>query len=115
MPLDNSISYVIDAAIKSYELNGFDVKMVGKSEESIYFDFFIPKKRRVEKIYSSVMFETANLEKYEEYRNNGFEVWVIVPLSSIGKAHEAFRNRADWIQGWWIENSFIKFGSPQRP
>jgi len=115
MTIKKIVDNVKNEAIKSYTLKGFHVQFVTNEEESLYFDFFIPEKRRIEKVYSSKGFASIDLKKYEEYRNKGFEVWIVVPLSSIGKAHEAFRNQVDWIQGWWAQDNFIKFSSPRRP
>lgn len=108
-------NHVINAAIESYTFNGFDVKVISDKEESLYFDFLIPEKRRIEKVYPSKGFESTDLKIYEEYRNKGYEILIIVPLSSIWKAHEIFRNQVDWIQGWWTKDDFIKFSSPRRP
>ena len=115
MSTANNLSRVIDAAMGSYMHHGFSVTPVSEQDSMSYFDFFIPEKRRMEKVYSSKMLDIVNLNKYEEYRNKGFEIWILVPLSSMGRAHEAFRDRADWIQAWWIKDNRIKFSSPQRP
>lgn len=115
MTTEGVIDFVVNAAIASYKLHGFDVQAAFDEEESTYFDFLIPEKRRIEKIYSSKGFESVDLKRYEEYRSKGFEIWIIVPLSSMAEAHDIFRNQVDWIQGWWAKDNSIKFGSPRRP
>lgn len=46
----------------------------------------------------------------------GWEVWAVVPLSRLADAHVAYRDKIDFVQGWWQSASGeIAFTEPQIP
>jgi len=106
---------VLNASARSYEIYGFLKSEIILFNELTSPSLVIPSIHRVENILSEYMFDALETEKYVEYRNNGLEVFVLVPLNTMGKAHETLRGCADWIQSWWFENKSVKFGRPEKP
>ncbi len=45
----------------------------------------------------------------------GWEVWVLVPIETLGSAHRHLRGVATTLQPWWDTEIGIVFGRPETP
>ncbi|HUU02987.1 MAG TPA: hypothetical protein VM425_16250 [Myxococcota bacterium] len=79
---------------------------------------YLPKLRRFETAVSGLeAVSIKDMQTFETFRREGIEVWILVPLASIGKAHKHLRDYADRIQSWWLDDTSqkIKFGTAETP
>ena len=109
------LDQVLNASTRSYEFYGLNKSEIIINHKSNFISMFLPKLRRLEDIWTDHSFDYIKSVKYCEYKERGLEVWVLVPLNRMGKAHEFLRGKADWIQSWWVEKDSIKFGWPEKP
>lgn len=108
--------WVLVASAHSYESVGQPVKCFvdAGSTQPAAFDLLLPEMRRIEEIETEDSLEHFRASTVEPYREDGFDVWVLVPLHTMGKAHTHLRGVADFVQPWWIEGGALKFGTPER-
>lgn len=104
---------VFDAAIYSYTSNGINENEIGYGDK---YTFFIPKIRRVENVVTSDTIDKVDISSLESHRQKGHEVWLLVDISVIGKAHKSFRDKVDKLQPWiYDKDGRVFFGYPERP
>jgi hypothetical protein len=49
-------------------------------------------------------------------RAAGWEVWALVPLAQLARAHDTGRGSVEFVQGWWTRSSGqVAFTSPEIP
>ena len=103
------------AAARSYEISDHPTQLPIAEDPTL---IYCKKLRRLEK----VCVDRADLESYDtrglqSYREAGVQVWVLVPLEEMGKAHARMRESVDRIQPWWLDpdTRSIKFGSAELP
>lgn len=105
--------WVLVASARSYESAGQPVKCFVDAQ-STAFDLLLPDMRRIEEIETEESLDHFRSSTVEPYREDGFDVWVLVPLHTMGKAHDRLRGVADFVQPWWVEDGALKFGTPER-
>ncbi len=107
---------VINAAMGSYVTVGHN-PLLHREADTGFDRVFVPSLRRVETVLQDSFPDEEKLSGFLEMRNNGMEVWMLVPLSKMGRAHSELRQAADKIQAWWWdkEDGRVKFGFPEVP
>ncbi len=109
---------ILETSARSYRLSGYTVwtKHSGPSAAGADpFDLVVPDLRRIEEIETSDSLPKADVDRLQKCRNAGMEVWVLVPLAEVGRAHGMFRGAADKIVPWWEGPEKVHFGDPQLP
>ncbi len=106
---------VLDAAARSYRIDGLDDEDIFVDNLKETVSLFIPKLRRIENVWSKEHLNRSYLDEYQKYKQLGIEIWVLVPASNMGEAHSYLRGHVDRIQSWWSESDDIKFGWPEKP
>jgi hypothetical protein len=112
------INQVVAAASDTYRRTDHDPIATDIEGSFRGNSIYLPKLRRFEMALQGVeTLSDIDLHKLENFRNEGIEVWVLVPLASMGKAHNRFRGFADRIQSWWLDDvsKRIKFGTAETP
>ena len=116
-PTESKHDIVLRAAARSYELDGLEALAVpdqgGSRNGSSLPDLLIPALRRVEEIETDETIPDLNATWYKSLRDRGLEVWVVVPLASIGEIQTRLTGFADRIQPWWEDAGRIRFGNPR--
>jgi hypothetical protein len=75
----------------------------------------VPSQGRVECILDSKADLTAAGAELVELSSAGWNVWALVPLERLPRAHEAFQSGVEFVQGWWENNQAIVFTAPEVP
>lgn len=58
----------------------------------------------------------SSVKPLVEQVDAGWEVWAIVPLAQLADAHDVYRDRINFVQGWWRGSSGeIAFTEPEVP
>jgi hypothetical protein len=117
--------YIVRTAEGDYKAQGVRVRSLvnghGPDPRKISGqpDLILPDLRRVEMIETQTTARLLDPEKVAAHRDEGLEVWVVVPASYIAKAHEQLEGSADYIQPWSVETyegrERVWFGEPQTP
>lgn len=76
-------------------------------------DLYLPTLRRIEEVETEETLEKIDRERLRALRELGFEIWVVVPLRTAGRAQTLLSGCADRLQPWWEEENRIVFGSPR--
>jgi hypothetical protein len=74
----------------------------------------LPSLRRVEYVRGDIDLGTEDLAQLRRLRQD-FEVWFLMPLELVGRAHALLRGRVDQLQPWWLDGSAVRFGAPRIP
>ena len=111
---------VVGEAMRTYEAQGDRVVPLRAPGEiggdgSDPLDFFVPRLRRLEAVAVGDDLERFEGEPFAGYREDGLELWVLVPVERMGEAHHRLRGHADRIQGWWVEDGRLKLGRAEWP
>jgi hypothetical protein len=108
---------VVFASHQSYLLNGENAHLFSMcSRDGMTFpDLLIPALRRIEEIETEETFSSIDDARLRSFIEAGLEVWVVVPLSCMDRAHSRLRGLATRIQAWWIADDALKFGNPELP
>jgi len=106
----NITEKVYNAAANSYLLNDIKEEEIHKLDKST---LYIQKYKRIENIITSSNINDIDTFVLEEFKNRGLEIWLLVELSILGKAHEIFRNKVDKLQPWVYDEGRVKFYYPE--
>ncbi len=109
---------VLSASLWSYLAGGEEVTVAedcSGEDLSSWPDLLLPRLRRAEKIETEETLDTFDLDRSRRFREAGLDVWALVPLAAVGRAHEYLTDAVDRIQPWWIESGRVRFGEPRLP
>lgn len=106
---------IVHAVAGSYQIEGHEAVPYwnGSSNGHKKPDLVIPALRRVEEIETDETLPSLEQSKIDHFVDQGMEVWLIVPLSKLGYAHDRFRGQASRVQAWWVKDGRICFGRPE--
>ena len=107
--------YVVKAAMRSYEIGGNEAVPYweGSTNGEDKPDLLIPSLRRVEEVETEDTIQQVSSERLIGYQTKGLEVWILVPITKLGEAHQRLRGAASRVQPWWIHDGRICFGRPE--
>jgi hypothetical protein len=75
----------------------------------------IPSLSRIECVLDTDSDLSAASDTLSELSSAGWNVWALVPLPRLTKAHEAFQSRVEFVQGWWENDDSFAFTAPEIP
>ena len=107
------INQVMEASAASYRQTGEDV-LVSKDDSKDSRSILMGALRRYEEIRISPRFTKSDLARFRRLQGM-FDLWVLLPIESIGEAHGRLRGVVDRLQPWWIEEGIVRFGTPRIP
>ena len=104
---------VVMASARTYEAKGISVHTPPYGSESAA-DLSLPALARVEEIETEDTLDKIHIDRLLEFRLRGLDVWVLVPLSRLGSAHDTLRGIVSRLQPWWLEGEIVRFGRPEQ-
>ncbi len=75
----------------------------------------LPNERRVECVLDPDRDVADAVDDVTTLVNGGWRVAALLPISSLGAAHRAFRGLPVQLQGWWRTDGELKFTAPEVP
>jgi hypothetical protein len=109
---------VVTASSWSYRTGGEDVRLAQDLAGAGFLncpDILLPSLRRAEHVVTEESLEAFDGGRWSSLRDAGYDLWALVPLAAVARAHECLRGVVDRIQPWWIENGRVRFGEPRLP
>lgn len=108
---------VVKASEQTYKAQGFtalpywDLGMNGNRS----FDLSLPQLGRIEHVETGDSFDKLDPRSLAERMSRGVDVWVLVPLELLGKAHDRLRGLVSHVQPWWLhEDGTVRFGRAEK-
>ncbi len=108
------LSRVADASARTYTDADEPATLPDIRQAEDYYGVVVPSLRRFEYVRMDLHLEPEDLMQLRRLRK-GFEVWALVPLELVGRAHAVLRGRVDQLQPWWVEGDAVRFGAPRVP
>jgi hypothetical protein len=110
----------VEAAARMYQAEGCQALIRHQPKPRIYgrtpFDLFVPALERVQEVETSETLPAADLSRLRRCREDGLQVWVLVPLDTVSAAHASLKGAADHVIPFWmLEGNCVRFGLPRRP
>lgn len=110
----------VEAAARMYAVEGYEVLIRHQPRPDLYgrmpFDLFVPELERVQEVETLETLPGADLARLLRCRENGLQVWMLVPLDAVAAAHASVKGAADHVIPFWaLEGERIRFGPPRRP
>jgi hypothetical protein len=110
----------VGAAARMYQAEGYEALIRHQPRPRLYgrtpFDLFIPVLERVQEVETSDTLPAADLARLRRCREDGLQVWVLVPLDTVAAAHASLKGAADHVIPFWtLEGDRVRFGLPRRP
>lgn len=109
---------VVLAATRTYQARGVDAipywEPNGNGARAPFTDLRLPELRRVEEIETDDSFDKVDISHLIALREQGLDVWMLVPLERLGAAHDQLRGAVSRLQSWWLKDGAIRFGRPER-
>ena len=110
----------VEAAARMYRAEGYPALIRHQPRPRIYgrtpFDLFIPDLERVQEVETFETLPAADLSRLRRCREDGLQVWVLVPLDTVAAAYASLRGAADHVIPFWmLEGERVRFGLPRRP
>lgn len=110
---------VIETSARTYQLHGYEVRTRHQLTPRQFgrrpFDLVVPEIRRVEEVETEETLGSLDLERLLRCRRAGLQVWVLVPLKSIGAVSARLRGSADHLIPFWLADGDVRFGPPRLP
>jgi hypothetical protein len=108
----SEIQRVVSWSEWTYAAKGHSVHTVEFAE--CITALYVEDIRRTELVLTSEHYGCLDHERLKAIRAAG-EVWVVTPLSTVGRAHSLLRGHVDRLVPYWTGDDQIKFGMPQIP
>jgi hypothetical protein len=110
----------VEAAARMYRAEGYQALIRHQPRPRIYgrtpFDLFIPDLERVQEVETFETLPAADFSRLRRCREDGLQVWVLIPLDTVAAAHASLRGAADHVIPFWmLEGERVRFGLPRRP
>jgi hypothetical protein len=122
---DADVTPVIEAARLAWEINGEqpEVRSGGEFGRAVGITagpaipsvLVLPNQRRVECVLDPERAVAEAVEEVATLVNGGWRVAALLPIQSLGAAHQAFRGLPMQLQGWWRADGELKFTAPEVP
>lgn len=116
---NGAVATAAEWAALSYRVEGVDAQIASlgvAGETSEVRLVVVPSLKRVECVVHAESDFQAVARELVELRRSGWGVWILTPLRRLGDAHVAFRDEAEYVQGWWERpDRSVTFTAPQIP
>lgn len=116
---------VVDAACRAWEVNGEHPQVRRWSEvgpligdapcPAIRSVLVLAPSRRLECVLDPDKGLAEAVDEVASLVDRGWDVSALLPIASMGAAHEVFRGIRMALQGWWTAGDSLRFSSPEAP
>jgi hypothetical protein len=109
---------VLTALAQYYERQGLATQQMWVGDlpggYSTVFDLAIPETRLLIDVETIDTLISLDAHRYDGWRKAGYEVWIVAPHDKLDLVKRRMKGNVDYIQGWTMDDSKVKFEHPVR-